>query len=100
KQARIRDGGRLVVDQLGLGRLDQGDFFQLGEEQRMPVAHGIRHTDAGELPAAEVALVGVLDNPLFIADQRVGTGGWGVGQLHSATLSELMRRRYSWATAR
>ncbi|MCY1294429.1 hypothetical protein D9M70_437220 [compost metagenome] len=30
KQARGGEGGRLVVDQLGLGRVDQGDAFQLG----------------------------------------------------------------------
>ncbi|MCY1307308.1 hypothetical protein D9M70_572200 [compost metagenome] len=30
KQARCGKGGRLIVDQLGLGRVDKGDVFQLG----------------------------------------------------------------------
>ncbi|MCY1294430.1 hypothetical protein D9M70_437230 [compost metagenome] len=59
----------------------------------MTVAHGFRHTDTGELPAAEIALVGVLDDPLFIADQRTGAGGWGLGQLHAAPLSDFVIRR-------
>ena len=52
----------------------------------MSITHGFRHTDAGELPATKIALVGVLDDPLFIADQCTGTGGWGLGQLHGAIL--------------
>jgi hypothetical protein len=73
---------RVVVDQLGLRRIDQGDVFELTEEQRLAIAHGFRHADAGKLPAPETALVGILDDPFLIANQGSGTGSRGLGQVH------------------
>ena len=48
----------------------------------MSISHGFRHADAGELPAAEVTLVGVLDDPFFVSDHCTRTGRWSLGQLH------------------
>ncbi|MNP41436.1 hypothetical protein D3C76_1351400 [compost metagenome] len=86
KQPRSNKCGRFVVHQLSLCWVNQGDAFEFSEEKRMTIAHGLRHAYAGELPATKIALVGVLDNPLFIADQCTRTGGWCLGQLHSAIL--------------
>ncbi|MNO72038.1 hypothetical protein D3C76_629710 [compost metagenome] len=53
----------------------------------MSITHGFRHSNAGQLPATKIALISVLDDPLFIADQRTRAGGWGLGQLHVQSLS-------------
>jgi hypothetical protein len=76
------EGGRVVVDQLGLRRIDQGDVFELAEKQRLTIAHGFRHADAGQLPAPETTLVGIPDDPFLIANEGAGTGSRGLGQVH------------------
>lgn len=46
------------------------------------VADGLGDADAAELPAAKLADIGVLDNPLLVADQ--GSRAWrgGLLELH------------------
>jgi hypothetical protein len=72
-QARGDEAGRLVEHQLGLRRVDEGHVLQLRQEQRTAVAHGLRDADAAELPAAQFAHVGVLDDPFLVTDQCART---------------------------
>ena len=52
----------------------------------MTIAHGFRHTNAGELPATKIALICILDDPLLVTNNRASAGGWGLGKLHVASL--------------
>ena len=76
------EGGRLIEHQLGLGRVNERHVLQLGQEQRAAVAHRLRDADAAELPAAELADICVLDDPLLIADQRSRARRGCLLQLH------------------
>ena len=87
--------GRLRRPGRGLKTVEKSansQFSNPPHTQKFGHPHGLRDADAAELPAAQLADIGVLDNPLLVADQRSRAGRGGLLQLHASLCSHVVPR--------